>query len=69
MLTDDGLEAEGEDTVKSTRRRDAVSASDLLDAMEIKYSLLVDALVSHMAGFAASGLLLLFSCAKRMGKK
>ena len=55
MLTDDGLEAEGEDTVKITRRRDAVSASDLLDAMEMKYSLLMDALVSYMAGFAASG--------------
>lgn len=68
MLTDDGLEAEGEDTVKMTHRRDAVSASDLLDAMEIKYSLLLDALVSYMADFAASGLLVgfFFLCNKKL---
>ena len=64
MLTDDGLEAEGEDTVKIIRRRDAVSASDLLDAMEMKYSLLMDALVSYMAGFAASGFLLVLYAIK-----
>ena len=65
MLTDDGQEAEGEDTVKITRRRDAVSASDLLDAMEMKYSLLTDALVSYMAGFAASGFLLVLYTTKK----
>ncbi|XP_070192500.1 trichohyalin-like isoform X3 [Littorina saxatilis] len=54
MLTDDGMEAEGEETVKPVRRRDAVSASDLLDAVEIKYSLLTDLLVSYMAAFAAN---------------
>lgn len=56
MLTDDGMEAEGEETVKPVRRRDAVSASDVLDAVEIKYSLLTDLLVSYMAAFAASKL-------------
>ena len=59
MLSDDGLDAEGEDTVHMTRRKDTVSITDLLDAMDIKYSMLTDTLVSHMASFAASG-----SCAR-----
>ncbi|XP_076469710.1 uncharacterized protein LOC143300038 [Babylonia areolata] len=54
MLLDDGLDDEGEDSVKTSRRRDAVSAADLLDAMETKYSLLTEALVAHMAAFAAN---------------
>ncbi|KAK7499548.1 hypothetical protein BaRGS_00009200, partial [Batillaria attramentaria] len=55
MLDDDGLEAEDEDDgPKKMRRQDAVTASELLDAMEIKYSLLTDMLVAQMAAFAAN---------------
>ncbi|KAL8585443.1 hypothetical protein ACOMHN_024604 [Nucella lapillus] len=56
MLTDDGLDSEGEEgnAARPARRHDTVSATDLLDAMETKYSLLTEALIAHMADFAAN---------------
>lgn len=53
MLDDSGLDI-GEDVLTTAVFRDIVSASDLLDALSLKYQLLVDSLSLQMADFAAS---------------